>query len=267
MDKIGFIGMGNMGYALMNGCLSFFDKDDVLFFDTNDERCKEINLKTGVNYVSSVKELIESAKYVVLAIKPQVYEVALEGVGDYVSEETIIISLAPGITVDKVKELTSAEKVIRTMPNTPAMVNAGMTGICYDEEKFSPDEEIVIDKIFHSIGKYKKVDEDLMNAVVCASGSSPAYVFMFIEAMADAAVADGMSRAQAYQLAAQSVMGSAKMVLETGEHPGYLKDQVCSPSGNTIIGVKTLEEHGVRSAFINTIIKAVERAKEIGKNK
>ena len=146
MDKIGFIGMGNMGYALMNGCLSFFDKDDVLFFDTNTERCEDIKSKTGVNYVLSANELVESAKYVVLAIKPQVYEVALDGIQSSVSEDTIIISLAPGITVDKVRELTSAKKIIRTMPNTPAMVNAGMTGICYDEELFSPDEEIVIDK-------------------------------------------------------------------------------------------------------------------------
>ena len=121
MDKIGFIGMGNMGYALMNGCLSFFDKDDVLFFDTNAERCEEIKSKTGVNYVSSVSELVESVKYVVLAIKPQVYEVALEGVPEHVNEDTIIISLAPGITVEKVRGLTSAEKIIRTMPNTPAM--------------------------------------------------------------------------------------------------------------------------------------------------
>ena len=133
MDKIGFIGMGNMGYALMNGCLDFFDKEDVLFFDTNTDRCEKIQSKTEVNFVSSVKELVESVKYVVLAIKPQVYEVALDGVGEYVNDDTVIISLAPGITVDKVKELTSAEKIIRTMPNTPAMVNAGMTGICYDE--------------------------------------------------------------------------------------------------------------------------------------
>lgn len=263
MDKIGFIGMGNMGYALMNGCLSFFDKDDVLFFDTNEERCNEISSKTGVKYVSSVKELVESAKYVVLAIKPQVYEVALEGVNDYVNENTIIISLAPGITVDRVRELTSAEKIIRTMPNTPAMVNAGMTGICYDEEKFSPDEEIVIDKLFNSIGKYKKVDEDLMNAVVCASGSSPAYVFMFMEYLAKSVEKLGLTKEESIDFVAQTVYGSAKLLMETGEDPKVLKENVCSPGGTTIEGVKKLDENELEKAIDEATQACFKRCKEL----
>lgn len=263
MDKIGYIGMGNMGYALMNGCLDFFAKEDVLFFDTNNERCEDISSKTGVKYVSSVKELVEEAKYVVLAIKPQVYEVALEGVSEYVSEDTIVISLAPGITVEKVKELTSVEKIIRTMPNTPAMVNAGMTGICYDEEKFSPDEEIVIDKIFNSIGKYKKVDEELMNAVVCASGSSPAYVFMFMEYLADSVEKLGLSKEEAIQFVAQTVYGSAKLLMETGEDPKVLKENVCSPGGTTIEGVKKLDENDLEKAIDEATQACFKRCKEL----
>ena len=263
MDKIGFIGMGNMGYALMNGCLSFFDKEDVLFFDTNTERCDEIKSKTGVNFVSSVKELVESAKYIVLAIKPQVYEVALEGVGEYVSEDTIIISLAPGITVDKVRELTSAKKIIRSMPNTPAMVNAGMTGICYDEELFSPDEEIIIDKIFNSVGKYKKVDEDLMNAVVCASGSSPAYVFMFIDYLAKSVEKLGLTREESIEFVSQTVYGSAKLLMETGEDPEVLKQNVCSPGGTTIEGVKKLDENELKKAIDEATEACFKRCKEL----
>ncbi len=263
MDKIGFIGMGNMGYALMNGCLSFFDKDNVLFFDTNAERCEEISSKTGVKYVSSVKELVNEAKYVVLAIKPQIYEVALEGVGDYISEDTIVISLAPGITVDKVNELTSAEKIIRTMPNTPAMVNAGMTGICYDEEKFSPDEEIIIDKIFNSIGKYKKVDEELMNTVVCASGSSPAYVFMFIDYLAKSVEKLGLTREESIQFVSQTVYGSAKLLMESGEDPEVLKQNVCSPGGTTIEGVKKLDENELAKAIDEATQACYKRCKEL----
>ncbi len=263
MDKIGFIGMGNMGYALMNGCLDFFEKDDIKFFDTNTDRCEEIYETTGVNYVSSVKELVETSKYIVLAIKPQVYETALDGVSEWVNDDTIIISLAPGITVEKVKELTSAEKIIRTMPNTAAMVNAGMTGICYDEEKFSPDEEIVIDKIFNSIGKYKKVSEDLMDAVVCASGSSPAYVFMFIDYLAKSVEKLGLSKEDATEFVAQTVYGSAKLLMDTGEDANVLKERVCSPGGTTIEGVKKLDENELEKAIDEATKACFKRCKEL----
>ena len=136
------------------------------------------------------------------------------------------------------------------MPNTPALVGEGMTGVCYDKALFSDKEKQMIETLFTSFGRMTVVEEKLMDVVVCASGSSPAYVFMFIEAMADAAVAEGMPRAQAYQFAAQSVLGSAKMVLETGKHPGELKDMVCSPAGTTIEAVRVLEKFGLRSAVI-----------------
>ena len=140
------------------------------------------------------------------------------------------------------------------MPNTPALVGEGMSGICYDEKLFTIAEREVIGKIFDSFGKYIVLPEKLMNTVVCASGSSPAYVYMFIEALADSAVKYGMPRADAYKMVAQTVLGSAKMVLETGMHPGVLKDQVCSPGGTTIAGVAALEENGFR----NSIIKATD---------
>ena len=263
MNKIGFIGMGNMGYALMNGCLKFFDKEDVIFFDTNTDRCNDVSSETGVNYVSSVNELVENAKFVVLAIKPQVYSEALEGVSESVGDDTIIISLAPGITVDKVNELTSADKIIRTMPNTPAMVGEGMTGICYDEEKFSPDEEVIIDKIFNSVGKYKKVDESLMDAVVCASGSSPAYVFMFIDYLAKSVEKLGLTREESIDFVSQTVLGSAKLLMETGEDPEVLKQNVCSPGGTTIEGVKKLDENELQKAIDEATEACFKRCKEL----
>ena len=140
------------------------------------------------------------------------------------------------------------------MPNTPALLGAGMTGICYDNKLFDEDEIEVIDKIFSSFGRYRKVEERLMSAVTCVSGSSPAYVYMFIDALADGAVKYGLPRDAALEMAAQAVYGSAKMVLETGEHPGKLKDMVCSPGGTTIAGVSALEEFGFR----NSIIKATD---------
>ena len=263
MSKIGFIGMGNMGYALMNGCLKFFDPENVLFFDTNKERCEEVKDETGVEYLSSANELVENVKFVVLAIKPQVYETALDEIESSVSEDTIIISLAPGITVDKVKELTSAVKVIRTMPNTPAMVGEGMTGVCYNEEVFTPDEEIVIDKIFNSVGKYKKVSENLMNAVVCASGSSPAYVFMFIEYLARSVEKLGLSKEDSIDFVAQTVLGSAKLLMETGENPEVLKERVCSPGGTTIEGVKKLDENELEKAIDEATQACFRRCKEL----
>lgn len=263
MSKIGFIGMGNMGYALMNGCLNCFEKEEIVFHDFSTERSKKVSDETGVSNLESNEDVIENSKFVVLAIKPQVYEEALNGVESVVSDDTIIISLAPGISVDKVKDLTGAVKVIRTMPNTPAMVGAGMTGICYDESKFSSDEIEVIDKIFNSIGKYKKVDEDLMDAVVCASGSSPAYVFMFIDALAESCVKLGLSKEDATNFVAQTVYGSAKLLMETKTDPQILKENVCSPGGTTIEGVMKLEEYGFDKAIDEATKACFDKCKKL----
>jgi pyrroline-5-carboxylate reductase len=145
-------------------------------------------------------------------------------------------------------------RIVRAMPNTPALLGEGMTGVCYDQTALNFEEKDVIEKFFSSFGKYKVVEERLMSAVTCVSGSSPAYVYMFIEALADSAVKYGMPREAAYEMAAQTVVGAAKMVLETKEHPGKLKDMVCSPGGTTIAAVSALEEYGFR----NSIIKATD---------
>lgn len=259
--KIGFIGMGNMGYAMLKGILQVFPKDNVIFTDVNKDRCKNVSEETGVAYEESNAECANKAKYVILAVKPQYYSSVLKNIENIIREEHIVISIAPGITVDSLKSNLGFDKrIVRAMPNTPALLGCGMTGICYDDNLFNFEEKDVIDKIFSSFGRYKKVEERLMSAVTCVSGSSPAYVYMFIEALADGAVKYGIPRDMAYEMAAQAVMGSAKMVLETKEHPAKLKDQVCSPGGTTIAGVSALEEFGFRNAIIKATDECYHKA-------
>lgn len=249
MKKIGFIGMGNMGYALLKGCSQKYSKDDFIIFDSNTERLEEVASEFGIAYASSNAELLDDCKVVVLAIKPQVYNEVIEPVADHFRDDHIIISLAPGKTVENVSNMTTKGRVVRTMPNTPALVNAGMTGICYDETKMTDEEIDVINSIFESIGKFKKVDESLMDVVVCASGSSPAYVFMFIDELAKSCEELGMDKQDAIDFVSQTVFGSAKLLMETGEDPQVLKERVCSPGGTTIEGVHALEENDFGEAI------------------
>lgn len=259
--KIGFIGMGNMGYAMLKGILQVFSSNNVIFTDVNKDRCKKVSEETGVEYAESNAECANKAKYVILAVKPQYYPAVLKNIENVIREEHVVISIAPGITVDSLKYSLGLEKrIVRAMPNTPALLGCGMTGICYDDKVFTFEEKDVIDKIFSSFGRYKKVEERLMSAVTCVSGSSPAYVYMFIEALADGAVKYGIPRDMAYEMAAQAVMGSAKMVLETNEHPAMLKDKVCSPGGTTIAGVSALEEFGFRNAIIKATDECYKKA-------
>jgi pyrroline-5-carboxylate reductase len=251
MAKIGIIGIGNMGFAILKGLLKTYGKEDIIFTDVNKERCAQISSEMGVAYAESNARCASQAKYVVLAVKPQYFDPVLSDIRNEVTEDHVIISIAPGITTAQLKEKLGEEKrMVRAMPNTPALLGEGMTGVCYDEKAFSQEEKETISDIFRSLGRMRIVEERLMNAVVCASGSSPAYVYMFIEALADGAVKYGLPRDAAYEMAAQTVLGSARMVLETGEHPGALKDKVCSPGGTTIEGVSALEESGFRSAVI-----------------
>lgn len=250
MALIGFIGMGNMGYAMLKGALKKFAPEDIVFSCPNKEKGQKIAAETGVIYAESNAECANNAKYVVLAVKPVMYPTVYKNIINVLTENHIVISLAPGITIDQIREgIGENRRVVRSMPNTPALVGEGMTGISYDENLFDFEERNFLNKFFSSFGKVTVVPERLMSAVVCASGSSPAYVYMFIEALADSVVACGMPRDKAYELVAQTVLGSAKMVLETKEHPGLLKDKVCSPGGTTIQGVAALEANGFRKSL------------------
>jgi len=210
----------------------------------------------------SNQEVVEKAEVVILAVKPQFYEDVITKIRDSVREYQIIITIAPGKTLAWLSEkFGKTVKIVRTMPNTPAMVGEGMTAACPNEH-MTEEETAYVKTLLESFSRVEIVPERLMDVVVSVSGSSPAYVFVLIEAMADAAVSGGMPRAQAYQFAAQAVLGSAKMVLETGRHPGELKDMVCSPAGTTIEAVRTLEERGFRSA----VIEAMKVCEEISRS-
>lgn len=258
--KIGFIGCGNMGCAMAKGIIDS-DKCDKanMIFSAKSEKSRESKSEfLGIKASADNKEVARFADILFLAVKPQFYQEVIEEIKDSVNESQIIISIAPGKTLDWFDEAFGKKlKVIRTMPNTPSMVKEGMMGMCANDLVTADELDLVRD-ICNGFSETEVVTEHLMDVVTAVSGSSPAYVFMFIEAMADAAVAGGMPRAQAYKFAAQAVLGSAKMVLETGKHPGELKDMVCSPAGTTIQAVRVLEDKGLRSAVIEAMMKCLD---------
>lgn len=262
--KLGFIGTGNMASAIMGGIIKnqIIPAEEIIgadLFAPGRERAKK---QFGINVTDSNKEVVEKAEVIVLSVKPQFYASVIAEIKDEIKENQIIITIAPGKTLAWLGEqFGKAVKIVRTMPNTPAMVGEGMTAACPNEH-MTEEEIAYVKTLLESFSRVEIIPERLMDVVVSVSGSSPAYVFMMIEAMADAAVSGGMPRPQAYQFAAQAVLGSAKMVLDTGKHPGELKDMVCSPAGTTIEAVRTLEELGFRSA----IIEAMKVCEEISKN-
>nr|WP_294528953.1 pyrroline-5-carboxylate reductase [uncultured Blautia sp.] len=263
--KIGFIGCGNMGSAMISGILKkgVFQKDEIIVSNLTEEGSKRSREKLGVVTTMDNRQVVKSAKTIILAVKPQFYQEVIEEVREELTPEHMVIGIAPGKSLDWIREMCGLSlKVVRLMPNTPAQVGEGMTGVCRNDLVTDEDLEQVL-KITDSFGKTQVVPERLMDAVGAVSGCSPAYVFIFIEAMADAAVAQGMPRKQAYQFAAQSVLGSAKMVLETGMHPGELKDMVCSPAGTTIEGVRTLEKAGFRSAVFEALQACADKGKKM----
>ncbi|WP_405322472.1 pyrroline-5-carboxylate reductase [Frisingicoccus sp.] len=264
MKTLGFIGMGNMGKAMLKGCLNVFSPDQLVFTDVFEQNCRNIKEKTGVDYVMDAEGCAGMVKYLVLAIKPQVYPQVLEQLSGKIQPDQIVISIAPSYSIARVKEgLGEQVRVVRAMPNTPAMVGEGMSGVCFSDDAYTEEERQNIHSFFSSFGKMEEVPEHLINAVTVASGSSPAFVYMFIEALADSAVKYGMPRDKAYKFAAQAVLGSAKMVLETGEHPGKLKDNVCSPGGTTIEGVAVLEAKGMRSAVIEAASAVFDKCNQM----
>ena len=217
----------------------------------------------GIHVTTDNKEVARTAEVLVLSVKPQFYEEVICEIKDVMKDNQIVVTIAPGKTLAWLEEkFGKPVKLVRTMPNTPAMVQEGMTGVCKNTYVTESEMEHVCD-ILRGFGEVEIIPERLIDAVVTVSGSSPAYVFMMIEAMADAAVAEGMPRKQAYKFAAKAVMGSAKMVLETGKHPGELKDMVCSPAGTTIEAVKVLEAAGFRSALMEAMEVCAEKSRNM----
>ena len=258
--KIGFIGCGNMASAMIGGILKkgIVKKEEIIVSNLTEAGSRRSREKLGVETTMDNRQVVTQAEIVFLAVKPQFYAEVLEEIKDLLTEEQILVSIAPGKTLVWFDEVLGRNlKVIRTMPNTPSMVKEGMMGMCAGARVTDADMALVRD-LCSGFSQTEVIPEHLMDVVTAVSGSSPAYVFMFIEAMADAAVAGGMPRQQAYKFAAQAVLGSAKMVLETGKHPGELKDMVCSPAGTTIQAVRVLEEKGMRSSVIEAMMKCLD---------
>ena len=261
--KIGFTGCGNMGSAMMRGIIASGKcaAEDIMASDTLPEALRRRKEELGILTAADNREVAEFAEVLFLSIKPQYYQEVIGQIRNLDLQKKIIVTIAPGKTLKWLEEeFEKPVKIIRTMPNTPAMVGEGMMGMC-PNANVSKDDLLLVQDICSGFGKTEIVGENLMDVVTAVSGSSPAYVFMFIEAMADAAVADGMPRDKAYRFAAQAVLGSAKMVLETGKHPGELKDMVCSPGGTTIEAVRVLEEKGMRSAVFEAVKACVGKSK------
>ena len=261
--KLGFIGTGNMASAIMGGVIknNIFAANEIIGSDLLAAGREKVQNQFGIHVTASNKEVVEQAEVFVLSVKPQFYAEVIAEIKDSVKDDQIVITIAPGKTLAWLEEQFGKQvKIVRTMPNTPAMVGAGMTA-AVPNAYLNPDEIDYVTTILESFGRVEFVPERLMDVVVSTSGSSPAYVYMMIEAMADAAVSGGMPRPQAYQFAAQAVLGSAKMVLETGMHPGALKDMVCSPGGTTIEAVRTLEALGFRSSIIEAMKVCEEKSK------
>lgn len=266
--RIGFIGCGNMAQAIIGGIVKakIVSSGDVMASDVLEKNLAIAKESYKIEVSSNNIDVAKFSDILVLAVKPNMYSAVMKEIKDAVKEEVIIVTIAAGITIDFVEKTFGRDiKVVRTMPNTPALVGEGMSAVSLNKLISKEDEELVL-SIFRSFGKAEVIDEKLMDAIPAVSGSSPAYVYMFIEALADGAVLQGIARDKAYKFAAQAVLGAAKMVLETGMHPGALKDNVCSPGGSTIEAVAALEEKGFRSAVISAMNRCTEKTNEMTKS-
>ncbi len=262
MNKtIAFIGGGNMASAIIGGILKagIATKDRLIATSKTEKTAASLKERFGILTTTDNLAAARQADILFLAVKPHLFAEIITEIKDHVRPDALIISIAAGQTIEKIESAFAREiRLVRAMPNTPALVGEAMSALCAKEADLADAGEI-----FHSFGKCETVPEAMIDTVIGVSGSSPAYVYMFIEAMADAAVADGMPRTQAYKFAAQAVLGSAKMVLETGTHPGALKDAVCSPGGTTIEAVAVLEQQGLRSAVIAAQRACVQKSKDM----
>ena len=259
--KVGFIGGGNMASAMIGGMIQkgVVSADDILVSVRTEKSVERLTNQFGVQATMENEAVVAGSDLVFLAVKPNQIKNIINLVKNFISPEKIIVSILPGKSLQWLGKPT---KLIRTMPNTPALVGEGMTGVCANDLVTEEELQLVL-TLLKSFGRAEVVPEYLMDTVTGVSGSSPAYVFLFLEALADAAVAEGMPRKQAYEFAAQSVLGSAKMLLETGMHPGELKDMVCSPGGTTIEAVAVLERENLRSAVIDATRACIRKSKGV----
>lgn len=263
--ELGIIGTGNMGSSILKGIITsnFLVNDDITVFDSNQEKIEKLVKEYGVKKGQNEIELAEKSNIIILSVKPNIVPIVLKKIKDKLNKNTIILSIAAGVSIDFIeKNIGSDKKVVRTMPNTPAQVMEGMTAVSFNPN-IEETEKKVIFKLLDSFGKSIEIEEKLMHAYTGISGSLPAYVYVFIEALADGGVLEGMPREKAYKIIAQTVLGSAKMMLETKKHPGILKDEVTSPGGTTIAALKALEDGKFRGTVIQAVKACTEKSKEM----
>lgn len=267
MHKIGFIGCGNMGSAMARAVCKASAPKDILLANRTPAKAEALAQELGGRAVSN-EDIARECDLIFLGVKPQMMADMMAGIQPLLAARTdrfVLCSIAAALPMARIQEMAGgAYPVIRIMPNTPAAIGAGMTQYCCTG--VTAEEEAEFLRLLDATGRLDAIPESLGDAASCASGCSTAWAYQFIEALADGAVACGLPRAKAQQYAAQMLLGSAKMVLESGQHPGALKDAVCSPGGSTIQGVRVLEEHGFRGAVIDAMLASFAKTKEMGKN-
>ncbi len=265
-EKIGFIGGGKMGEALCKGIIKagLSNVDNIMMSDIVVERCKFLHHEIGVKVTQNNKDIVAFADVVVLAVKPQIMGEVLNTMKNDITNRHLVVSIAAGIPIKFIESrMPPGARIVRVMPNTPCLVSASATAYALNKYATNADSQLV-SHLFSAVGRAFQLDEKYLDAVTGLSGSGPAYVYMVIEALSDGGVKMGLSRDVATILAAQTVFGAAKMVLETGQHPALLKDAVTSPGGTTIEGISTLEEGGLRSALIRAVEAATVKSKKLG---
>jgi pyrroline-5-carboxylate reductase len=264
--SVGFVGAGNMGEALIKGLLAahLVPAEAIHATDVRLERLKELNRQYGIQISSDNAELIRHADIVILAVKPQIMDAVLTEIAPAVTRRKLLISIAAGVSTAKIRALLHKDaRLIRVMPNTPALVLEGVTAVAKAEGLEADDLETA-GEIFSAVGRVVVLGEELMDAVTGLSGSGPAYIAVVIESLADGGVRMGLDRITAMTLATQTVLGAATLLRETGLHPGAVKDMVCSPGGTSIAGIAALEEGGIRTTFIKAVERATQRSRELG---
>ena len=265
--RLGIIGCGQMASALVAGLASkkMLVPSNTVLYDPDPAQVSRLALQfSGMRVAANNAKVVLDSDVVFLCVKPQVVSAVLVEIAPAMSPSKLLVSIAAGVKIDAIKLLIGSEaRVVRVMPNTPCLVGAGAAAVAAPAPATRADEQLVL-SIFNAIGMALALPEKLLDAVTGLSGSGPAYVFMIIEALADGGVKAGLPRKVALELATQTVFGSAKMLLETGKHPGELKDAVASPAGTTIAGISELERRGVRSAFIDAVCAAADRSQELG---
>ncbi len=264
--NIGFIGAGRIGEALIRGVLAanLTGSDRIFASDVDSKHLQMLHSELGINVSVDNIETVDNADAIILAVKPQIIGKVLQSINKKITGEHIVISVAAGTPIKTIEEnLPDGTHLVRVMPNIACTVRQAISAICAGSNATESDIKTAR-TIFGSVGRVVAVPESMMDAVTGLSGSGPAFVFQIIEALSDGGVHEGLPRDVAIELAAQTVLGAAAMVLETGEHPGALKDMVTSPAGTTIQGLRALEEHGVRAGMMAAVIAATRRSRELG---